>query len=140
SLRASLMLLPDLLIAHHITGKQHYRDFYQRVFERFRDNPDPLVQSRRPFTLERVAGVNHSSEGQAYEALYNLIRYEHDEDHLRRYRPWVRDLWEMNWMEGNSLFTFMTLALLPVYLAQEKHCVRSRDSSMRTHGPEQHRL
>src|SRR5712692_3613990 len=92
SLRASLMLLPDLLIAHHITGKQLYLDFYKRVFERFKDNPDPFAQSRRPFSLERVARVNHSSEGQAYEALYNLIRYEHDEDHLRHYRPWVRDL------------------------------------------------
>ena len=28
-LRASLMLLPDLLIAHHITGNEHYRDFYR---------------------------------------------------------------------------------------------------------------
>src|SRR5208337_2587810 len=30
-LRASLMLLPDLLIAHHITGQERYLDFYQRV-------------------------------------------------------------------------------------------------------------
>jgi len=139
-LRASLMLLPDLLIAHHITGKQHYLDFYNRVAERFKDNPDPFVLSRRPFSLERVARVNHSSEGQSYEALYNLIRYEHDEDHLRRYRPWVRDLWEMNWMEGNSLFTFMTLALLPEHRAPERPGICSINPDKLPHGPESLRL
>lgn len=140
SLRASLMLLPDLLIAHHITGKQHYLDFYNRVFERFKDNPDPLAQGRRPFSLERVARVNHSSEGQSYEALYNLIRYEHDVDHLRRYRPWVEDLWEMNWMEGNSLFTYMTLALLPLCQKPEKPGVRNIDPEKLVHGAESLRL
>jgi hypothetical protein len=140
SLRASLMLLPDLLIAHHITGKPHYLDFYKRVFERFKDNPDPLAQSRGPFSLERAARVNHSSEGQAYEALYNLIRYEHDEDHLRRYRPWLWDLWEMNWMEGNSLFTFMTLALLPEYRAPKKPGVCGIDPEELSHGAESLRL
>jgi hypothetical protein len=111
SLRSSLMLLPDLLIAHHITGKPRYVDFYQRVVARFKDNPDRL-RDNRPFSLERVARTNHSSEGQAYEALYNLIRYERDPELLKLYRQWVLDLWEMNWMEGNSLFAFMTLALL----------------------------
>jgi hypothetical protein len=53
------MLLADLLIAHHITGRQRYLDFYQRVLERFKDNPDPLAQNRRSFSLERVARVNH---------------------------------------------------------------------------------
>lgn len=110
-LRSSLMLLPDLLIAHHITGKQHYMDFYKRVVARFKDNPD-LMRDTRPFSLERLARVNHSSEGQAYEALYNLIRFERDPELLKLYRQWVLDLWEMNWMEGNSLFAFMTLALL----------------------------
>lgn len=138
SLRASLMLLPDLLIAYHITGKQHYLDFYNRVFERFKDNPDPV--GRRQFSLEQVARVNHSSEGQSYEALYNLIRYERDEDHLRRYRPWVQDLWEMNWMEGNSLFTFMTLALIPEYRAPEKPGVCSINPDKLPHGTESLRL
>ncbi|HEV8148299.1 MAG TPA: peptidylprolyl isomerase, partial [Bryobacteraceae bacterium] len=76
-LRSSLMLLPDLLIAYRVTGKERYRDFYRQVIARFKDNPDRLRDSR-PFSLERVARVNHSSEGQAYEALYNLIRYEKD--------------------------------------------------------------
>src|SRR5512140_3408439 len=31
SLRLSLMLLPDLLIAHRVTGQARYREFYQRV-------------------------------------------------------------------------------------------------------------
>jgi len=113
-LRASLMLLPDLLIAHHVTGKARYLDFYQRVVARFKDNPDRL-RDTGPFSLERLARVNHSSEGQAYEALYNLIRYEKDPELLKIYRKWVEDLWEMNWMEGNSLFTWMTFALLPDY-------------------------
>ncbi len=113
-LRSSLMLLPDLLIAHHITGKQPYMDFYKRVVARFKDNPDRL-RDPRPFSLERLARVNHSSEGQAYEALYNLIRYERDPELLKLYRQWVLDLWEMNWMEGNALFAFMTLALLRPY-------------------------
>lgn len=112
SLRASLMALPDLLIAYHITGKQRYRDEYRKVIERFAGNPEP-ARDTRPYSLERVAKVNHSSEGQAYEALFNLIRYEDDPKLLEIYNRWVSDLWEMNWMEGNSLYTFMTLALLP---------------------------
>jgi len=31
-------------------------------------------RDRGPFSLQRVARRNHSSEGQAYEALFNLIR------------------------------------------------------------------
>jgi hypothetical protein len=118
-LRASLMLLPDLLLAHHITGHARYLEFYQRAVARFRDNPDRLLDTG-PFSLQRLAKVNHSSEGQAYEALYNLIRYEKDPDLLRIYRQWVEELWEMNWMEGNSLFTWMTCALLPDYQAPAK--------------------
>jgi len=119
SLRASLMLLPDLLIAHHVTGKGRYLDFYQRVVARFKNNPDRL-RDPGPFSLERLARVNHSSEGQAYEALYNLIRYEKDPELLKIYRKWVAELWEMNWMEGNSLFSWMTCALLPDYRAPAK--------------------
>jgi hypothetical protein len=118
-LRASLMLLPDLLIAYHLTGQAHYLDFYRRVIARFKENPDRL-RDTGPFSLERLAKVNHSSEGQAYEALYNLIRYEKDPDLLTLYRKWVTDLWEMNWMEGNSLFTWMTCALLPDYHVPKK--------------------
>jgi hypothetical protein len=111
SLRSSLMLLPDLLIAHHVTGQPRYLDFYRRV-DRLRD--------AGPFSLERLARVNHSSEGQAYEALYNLIRYEHDPELLQKYRPWVAELWEMNWMEGNALFAYMSATLLPEYHAPKK--------------------
>ncbi|MDB6038383.1 MAG: hypothetical protein JWM99_2224 [Verrucomicrobiales bacterium] len=120
-LRSSLMLLPDLLIADHITGNPRYRDLYARVVARFRDNPDARRErDHGPFSLERLARVNHSSEGQSYEALYNLIRYEHDPGLLEKYRPWVGDLWEMNWMEGNPIFTFMTLALQPEYHGPSK--------------------
>ncbi len=111
-LRASLMALPDLLIAYHITGKQRYMDEYRKVIARFADNPEGARDSR-PYSLERVARVNHSSEGQAYEALFNVIRYEKDPKLLAIYERWVRELWDMNWMEGNSLYTFMTVALLP---------------------------
>ncbi len=125
-LRSSLMLLPDLLIADHITGNPRYRDLYARVIARFKDNPDfRRERDRGPFSLERLARVNHSSEGQSYEALYNLIRYEHDESRLEKYRGWVGDLWEMNWMEGNPLFTFMTLSLLPQYRPPLKPGVRN---------------
>lgn len=118
-LRSSLMLLPDLLIADHITANPRYSDLYNRVVARFKDNPE-IRRESGPFTLERLARVNHSSEGQSYEALYNLIRYEHNPALLEKYRAWVSDLWEMNWMEGNSLFTFMTVALLPEYHAPTK--------------------
>ena len=30
---------------------------------------------------------------------------------------WLTDLWEVNWKEGNSLFAYMTMALLPEYRA-----------------------
>jgi hypothetical protein len=129
------MLLPDLLIADHITGNSRYRDFYNRVIARFRENPD-LRRDRGPFSLERLARVNHSSEGQAYEALYNLIRYEHDPDLLEKYRGWVEELWEMNWMEGNPLFTFMTLALLPEYRSPSKPGQSNATLSRIPHGSE----
>jgi hypothetical protein len=111
-LRASLMALPDLLIAYHITGKPRYIDEYKKVIARFAANPE-LPRDTRPYSLERIAKVNHSSEGQAYEALFNLMRYEKDPKLLAIYDQWTRDLWDLNWMEGNSLYTFMTLALIP---------------------------
>ncbi len=113
-LRVQMMLLPDLLIAHHVTGKQHYLDFYNKVIARFRDNPEPEFYNR-PVTLERLARFDHSPEGQSYEALYNLIRYERDDELLKFYRSWVNSLWENNWTEGNALFAFTTLSLLPKY-------------------------
>ena len=113
-LRASLMLLPDLLIAHRITLNPRYDEFYRRVVARFKDNPEP--EFPRPQSAgDARARANHSSEGQAYEALYNLNRLERDPELLARYRQWTADLWQRNWMEGNALFTYMTLALLPEY-------------------------
>ncbi|MBI2925535.1 MAG: hypothetical protein HYY24_07510 [Verrucomicrobia bacterium] len=138
-LRSSLMLLPDLLIAHHVTGQARYRDFYQRVVARFKDNPDRL-RDAGPFSLERLARVNHSSEGQAYEALYNLIRFEKNPELLRIYRKWVEDLWEMNWREGNTLFTWMTRALLPEHRAPSKPGVSSTASAEIPQGDEAVRL
>ncbi len=120
-LHSSLMLLPDLLIADRLTGNPRYRELYTRIVARFKDNPDLRREHESgPFSLERLARINHSSEGQSYEALYNLVRYEHNEELLEKYRGWVNDLWEMNWMEGNPLFTYMTLALLPEYRAPAK--------------------
>lgn len=138
-LRASLMLLPDLLIAHHLTGKPRYLDFYRQVVDRFKDNPDVLRNSG-PFTLERLARVNHSSEGQAYEALYNLIRYETNPERLKIYRMWVEELWEMNWMEGNSLYAWMTRALLPEYRAPARAGVSSTATAEVPHGEEAMKL
>ncbi len=139
SLRSSLMLLPDLLIAHHITGKQRYLDFYRSIVARCKDNPDQRREGG-PFSLERLARVNHSSEGQAYEALFNLIRYEHDPELLAKYRPWVSDLWEMNWMEGNALFAYMTAALLPEYCDPIKPGVSAATPKEFPHGEEGLRL
>jgi hypothetical protein len=138
-LRASLMLLPDLLIAHHITGKERYLELYRKVVARFKDNPDPRRNSG-PFSLERLARVNHSSEGQSYEALYNLIRYEHDPELLKLYRSWVDELWVMNWMEGNPLFTWMTAALTPAYRAPVKPGRRAAPAGDIPHGAEAERL
>ncbi len=117
SLRQELFLLADLLIADHITGKSRYRDFYRKVIDRFKGNADPAAN--RPANANASAParrrMDHSSQGQAYESLYNLIRYEKDPDLLARYRPWVSNMWETNWFEGNTLFTYISLALLPEY-------------------------
>ncbi len=138
-LRSCLMLLPDLLIAHHITGKERYLDFYRKVVARFGQNPDPRRRGG-PFSLERLARVNHSSEGQAYEALYNLIRYERDPELLKIYNGWVDDLWEMNWMESNSLFTWMTVALLPSWQAPPIPGRRAAGIDAIRHGAESEKL
>jgi sialidase-1 len=138
-LRASLMLLPDLLIAHHVTGKQHYLDFYRRVVERFKNNEESGIYSQGT-TAERMARANHSSEGQAFEAMYNLVRYERDPALLEKYRRWVADLWELNWTEGNSLFTYMTLALLPEYRAPDKIGEPATVRAETPHGAESLRL
>ncbi len=113
-LRAQLMLLPDLLIAHHITGKSRYLEFYHRVVQQYRDNPEPEYFNR-PITPERLAAFDHSPDGQSYEAVYSLFRYESDPDLLSIYRRWVSRLWENNWSESNSLFAFTTFVLLPEY-------------------------
>ena len=68
-----------------------------------------------------MARVNHSSEGQAYEALFNLMRYEKDPALLARYGKWLNALWDMNWMEGNPLYTYMTVALPPKNRAELPH-------------------
>jgi hypothetical protein len=112
ALRASLMVIPDLLIAYHITGKQRYMDEYRKLTSRFADNPEP-ARDTRPYSPERIAKVNHSSEGQSYEALFNAIVYEKDPKLLAMYHRWLADLWELNWMEGNALYTFMNVALAP---------------------------
>jgi hypothetical protein len=115
SLRSELFLLADLLIAHHITGKARYSDFYKKVIDRFKGNPDAATNrtaSASTGTPQRRR-LDHSSQGQAYESLYNLIRYEKDAALLARYRSWVSAMWETNWFEGNALFTYMALALLP---------------------------
>ena len=135
SLRSSLMLLPDLLIADRLTGKQRYRQLYDQIIARFKDNPD-RVRDPGPFSLERLARVNHSSEGQSYEALYNLIRYEKDPELLKIYRQWVDGLWDMNWMEGNTLFVWMTRSLLPEYRAPTKPGVASANPADVAHGEE----
>src|SRR5262245_51176741 len=103
TLRSCLMLLPDLLIAEHITGKPRYRELYDRVVARFRPN-EPAERAPVAWSLERAARVNHSSEGQAYEALYNLIRLEKDAGLKEIYKGWMADLWALNRTEGNSLF------------------------------------
>jgi hypothetical protein len=108
----SLMVIPDLLIAYHITGKQRYMDEYRKLTARFADNFEPQLDTR-PYSPERIAKVNHSSEGQAYEALFNAIVYEKDPKLSATYQRWLAGLWDLNWMEGNSLYTFMTLALVP---------------------------
>jgi hypothetical protein len=110
-LRSQLMLLPDLLIAHRITGKQSYLDLYRRVVERFRDNPDP-TRNKAPYSQERLARLDHSPEGQAYEALYTLVLHEKDPALNELYKQWVRDLWEANYTESNAVFAFMTVALV----------------------------
>ncbi|MBU6400451.1 MAG: hypothetical protein KGS61_09050 [Verrucomicrobia bacterium] len=138
-LRASLMLLPDLLIAHHITGEDRYAEFYDRVVARFKDNPDHRLETG-PLTLERLARINHSSEGQAYEALFNLIRYETRPDLLSLYRTWVENLWDVNWMEGNPLFTWMTLALVPEYRDPLRPGVAATTAGRIAHGDEAVRL
>ena len=132
ALRASLMVLPDLLIAAHITGKSRYTDEYRKLVARFGDNPEP-PRDHGPFSLERVARVNHSSEGQAYEALFNLIRFEKDAALKTRYLTWMADLWEMNWMEGNPLFTYMTVALNPeqAALGHREEALRLANESLR---------
>ena len=87
-----------------------------------------------------MARANHSSEGQACEALYNLIRYEKDAELLKMYRQWVIDLWEMNRMEGNSLFAWMTRALVPEYRVPKAPGVSSAGSDAIPHSEETVRL
>ena len=87
------------------------------MIDRFKETADPAAN--RPANANANAPqrrrMDHSSQGQAYESLYNLIRYEKDPELLARYRPWVSNMWETNWFEGNSLFAYIALALLPEY-------------------------
>lgn len=93
-LRASMYLLADLLIADHMTGKSRYKDFYRKVMARFGGNPD-FPRWGGPFSLEKVARIDHSSEGQAYEACYILYRYL---DLWREQRTGAADFVHAYWM------------------------------------------
>jgi hypothetical protein len=95
--------------AHRRNHRQgRYLDLYNKVVARYKANPEPEF-FRQPFSLEKLARTDHSSEGQSYEAIYNLIRYEKDPELRTMYRGWLMNLWESNWME-EFLFTYMTLA------------------------------
>ena len=60
-----------------------------KLTSRFVDNPGACSRCW-PYSPERIARVNHSSEGQSYEALFNAIRYEHDPKLLATYQRWLR--------------------------------------------------
>ena len=91
SLRSSLMLLPDCSSPTTLQAIPVIAICIGGTVARFKDNPE-LRREGGPFSLARVARVNHSSEGQAYEALYNLVRYARDPVLLAKYRGWVTDL------------------------------------------------
>ena len=46
------------------------------------------------------------------------------------------NLWEMNWMEGNALYTYMTLALLPAYKAPSQPGIAVRRNRPIAHASE----
>lgn|GEM_PF-1666239 len=106
-LRSYLMLLPDLLIAHHVTGRERYIDTYNEIVKRSSPYAGAAF-SEADLTPEQLAQLDHSPEGQAYEALFNLIRYERDPELRQIYADWTWDLWQRNKMEGNTVLTFMT--------------------------------
>jgi len=58
-LRSQLMLLPDLLIAHHVTGRPHYLEFYHKVVARRRDNPEPDFAATALFVAIRPPAYQH---------------------------------------------------------------------------------
>jgi hypothetical protein len=60
-----------------------------------------------------------------------LIRYEKDPKLLEIYNQWTRDLWDLNWMEGNPLYTFMTVALIPKNLDHADESLRLSIDTLR---------
>ena len=65
SLRQELFLLADLLIAHHITGKPRYIEFYKQVIDRFKGMQarPPVVPANANANAPRAAGWTTARRG-----------------------------------------------------------------------------
>jgi len=89
------MALPDLLIAHHITANRAISTI-SASGRSIRDN----ARNRRAIAALLAAGAcarESQQRGQPTSTVH-LIRYEKDPGLQSRYREWMADLWEMNWI------------------------------------------
>jgi hypothetical protein len=109
----SVEIISFLQAAYHFTGKQIYKD---KAFELLQKH-GYLENIMTPVTkLARVPGIdlttewNHSDDELAFLSYWNLYKYAFSDDLREKYRLAIKDHWQIERPEKNSLWNFIYAA------------------------------
>jgi hypothetical protein len=97
----SMLLLSHLLVAHHMTGQQRFRDEYHKLIRehRYHINTTHYLDTRQE--------LNYSDEEMAMLGYYPLFRYEKDPELRRVYRQGLEQWWANIQREKNPLWIYI---------------------------------
>jgi hypothetical protein len=97
----STEVLSHLLVAHHLTGKERFREAYQDLLRTHRYDRNTTRY------LELRGHINYSDEELAMLSFYPLFRYEKDPGLRRTYQEALGQWWENCRREKNPLWIFI---------------------------------
>ncbi len=104
----SYSMLTYLIIAHHITGDQAYRDVYEQLAF---DEGYGMNGMTQPKALPGPRSAGHQpDDNMAFLNYYHLIRYESDPRLLSMYRYAITQHWQYEKFERNPFANFIYAA------------------------------
>ncbi len=105
-----MMAIAGAKVAHHATGKQKFRDTYDRLLEQFG------VRGMTNFT----AGKDFDDAEHVFCHLENLFRIETDAELLDAYGIVADALWANHKNDAHSLFTYIYYSIRPDAFGKEQ--------------------